>query len=68
MIHGTVTVGVVQEMYRKGKEKGVGIVDGPITGQKREEGEITVMLGSTEEEYEYIKSVIYPMGRILNIY
>lgn len=55
-------------MYRKGKEKGVVIVDGPITGQKREEGEITVMLGSTEEEYEYIKSVIYPMGRILNIY
>ncbi len=67
VIHGTVTVGFVQEMYRKGREKGVVIVDGPITGQKREEGEITVMLGSTEEEYEYIKSVIYPMGRILRI-
>jgi 3-hydroxyisobutyrate dehydrogenase-like beta-hydroxyacid dehydrogenase len=66
VIHGTLSPQFVREMAILGLENGVIIIDGPITGQKREEGQITVMVGSSDTDFKRIEPILKPMGRILH--
>lgn len=66
IIHGTLSPQFVREMHSLGKEYNINVIDGPMTGQKREEGQITVMVGSTEEEFKVIEPIIKPMGKIIH--
>jgi 2-hydroxy-3-oxopropionate reductase len=66
VIHGTLTPQFPREMAALGTEKGISIIDGPITGQKREEGQITVMVGAGDEDFKRVEPVLKPMGRILH--
>jgi len=51
VVHSTVSPVLVQKLAEEGKKKGIAVIDSPMTGQKREEGELTLMVGAGQAEF-----------------
>jgi len=58
--HTTASADVARELHAKGKEKGVGFVDAPVSGGQAgaENGVLTVMCGGDQSDYDKAKPFI----------
>ncbi len=58
--HTTASADVARELHAKGKEKGVGFVDAPVSGGQAgaENGVLTVMCGGDQADYDKAKPFI----------
>jgi 3-hydroxyisobutyrate dehydrogenase len=63
--HTTASALVARELHAKGKEKGVGFVDAPVSGGQAgaENGVLTVMCGGDRDAYAKAESVIMAYAR-----
>jgi 3-hydroxyisobutyrate dehydrogenase len=63
--HTTASALVARELHAKGKEKGVGFVDAPVSGGQTgaENGVLTVMCGGDRDAYAKAESIIMAYAR-----
>src|SRR5829696_3090376 len=63
--HTTASALVARELHAKGKEKGVGFVDAPVSGGQAgaENGVLTVMCGGDRDAYAKAESIIMAYAR-----
>ena len=58
---------LARELARIARERGVGMLDAPVSGGDvgAEEGTLSIMVGGSEEDFERAKPLIEVMGRIV---
>jgi 3-hydroxyisobutyrate dehydrogenase len=63
--HTTASAEVARELHAKGKEKGIGFVDAPVSGGQAgaENGILTVMCGGEPEVYARVEPIIMSFAR-----
>jgi 3-hydroxyisobutyrate dehydrogenase len=67
--HTTASANVARELYREAKARGSGFVDAPVSGGQAgaEGGQLTVMCGGDQEDYERAEPVIAAYARLCRL-
>lgn len=63
IVMSTVSPKLVQRLGAEAQKKGISLLDAPVTGQKREEGELTIMVGGDEVVFQKYLPVLDTMGK-----
>jgi len=67
IIQSTVSPLQIRRLNDEAQKKGVSVIDAPITGQKREEGGLTVMIGASDADFQKAVLVLQQQGRMLHM-
>ena len=64
----TITPSVIQRIAEEGEDKGIHVVDAPVSGsiQQREEGKLAVMAGGTVEAFMKARPVLQTFGEAIH--
>ncbi|MFH1087480.1 MAG: NAD(P)-dependent oxidoreductase [Chloroflexota bacterium] len=65
IVASTLEPAFMRELWRKGKERRVAVLDAPISGGARgaQEGTLTIMVGGDEEDFESCRPVLEAVGK-----